>query len=103
MQNFEVSLLARFWVPVHRIGIALAEETEVVGIFQPLDTRRIAVVLLVVMLNRAHVGRSPASHLLFAITFDLLANFGEHGEQRNRDHGQGQHERDHDVTALANL
>ena len=85
MQEFEVLLLARGRVPVDWILIALAKETKVVGILQFLDARWIPPKLLVEVLNRAHVGRAPMPHLLFAVAADLLANLGEHGEQRNRD------------------
>ena len=85
MQEFEVPLFAGYWVPVDRIGIALAQETDVVGTFQILDLRWIAAKLRVEVLNRAHVRRAPVSHLLFPVAANLLANLGEHGEQRNRD------------------
>jgi hypothetical protein len=43
------------------------------------------------------------SEFLVAVALDLLANLGEHGEQRNRDERKRQHQRDHHVTALGNL
>ncbi len=39
MQEFEVLFFARDRVPVHRVCVSLAEETEVVGVFQLLDAR----------------------------------------------------------------
>src|SRR6202163_4923128 len=100
MKELEVLLLASGRVPVDWILVALANETKVVGIFQFLDARWIASKLLVEVLNRAHVGRAPMPHLLFAVAADLLAALGEDCEQRNREYRRGQHQRDQHVAAL---
>ena len=67
MEEFEVVLLARFPINVGRICIALANETEVVGILQFLDGVWVTSKLFVEVLDRAHVCRSPMHHLLFAV------------------------------------
>jgi len=100
IQKLEVLLFARGWVPVQWIGIALAEEAVVVGILQVFDARWIAPKCSVEVLNRTHVGRTTMDHLLFAVAANLLRHVGEHGEQRNCEHGQGQRERDQHIAAL---
>src|SRR5271169_1885664 len=103
MQQLEIFLLAGLPVDTHWIRIALADKTEVVGIFQFLEARWITPKLPVEVLNRAHVRRAPMSQLFFAVAFDLLANLGKRREQSNRDERKGQHQRDQHVAALANL
>src|SRR5208337_788356 len=100
MQELEVPLLARFRVAVHGVLVTLAKKTYVAGILQVLDTRRIAAKTLVEASNCHHIGRSPMPQLLFTVAADLLANFGQNGEQGYREERQRQHQRDHHVAAL---
>ena len=103
VEEFEVLFFVRGRVDAQGIGIALAQEADVVGVLQIFDASGIAAQLPVVMLNGAHVGGAAMHHFFFAVAANLLGNIGEHDGQGEGDHRQGQHERDHHVTALGGL
>ncbi len=103
MQELKLFFFACGFVNIERIGIALAKEADVVGILQFFKAHGISPKLLVVVLNRSHVGGAAMPHLIFTVTADLLSNFRKHGEQSNGEERKGQHQRDQHVAALGIL
>ena len=102
VQELEVFFFSLL-ITTERILIALAQKTQIVGVFEFLDPRWIAAKLFVEVLNRPHILRAAVTHFFFLIALDLLRCVGEHGQQSDRGQRHKQHQCDQHVAALGIL
>src|SRR5258708_3604094 len=83
-----------------RIFVALAQKTELVGIFEILKFRRIASEFLVVGANGPRILDTAVDHLLFAIALDVEGDRGHDDAGRNDHQSDDQQQDQQDVALL---